>query len=72
MPEEEIKIYLRDGCLMVIRRWHSQGKGIILIINEKETAAGNDDDSRRYLVERVLKAVREDVYHLIVPEEKEN
>ena len=70
MPEPEIKICLHDDHVMMIRRWHSEGKGLLLIIDDKETVAGNDDNSRRYLMERVLKAVRESAYRLVCPEEE--
>lgn len=71
MPEPEVKIYLHDGHVMMIRKWHSEGEGLLLIIDAKETVAGNDDDSRRYLMERVLKAVRESAYRLVCPEDSE-
>jgi len=69
MSEPDIKIYLHDGRKMVIRRWYSEG-GLILNINHKDTVAANDEDSRRYLMERVIKALREDAYRLMHPEEE--
>ena len=70
MPEDEVKIYLHDGHMMMIRKWHSDGEGLLLIIDNKETVAGNDEDSRRYLMERTFKAVRESVYRLTNPKEE--
>lgn len=72
MPKEDIKIYLHDGCLIQIRKWFPESGGLILSINGKDTAAGNDEDSRRYLMERVLKAVRDSAYRLMHPEEGED
>lgn len=70
MPEEDIKIYLHDGCLMQIRRWFPESGGLILNINGKDTAAANDEESRRYLMDRVLKVVRDSAYRLMHPEEE--
>ncbi len=69
MTEEEIKIYLHDGTIMRLRKWFPEGGGSILSINNQDTLAANDDDSSRYLMERVVKALRESVYSLFNPED---
>ena len=65
-----IKIDLHNRDLWDLTAWHGH-EGLLLTINGNQIIGANDEDSRRYLMERVLKAVRDSAYRLMHPEEEE-